>query len=66
MSQKTITTDRDQILTLMQRLQQAGSTAPRTSVRAAAAPTAEDLAWVQQMQLPAEFFEYFTIERQAA
>lgn len=57
-------TDRDQILALMQRLGQASAPTPR--VAPSAAPTAEDLAWVQHMQLPAEFFDYFTIDRQAA
>lgn len=60
--------DRDDIMGLVQRLQQAAAPRPKKLVQGASssAPTAEDIAWVEQMQLPTEFFDYFTIERKAA
>ena len=64
MSQST-SQDRDLIAELVSRIKRADEARYTYAPQPQPAPAVEDKAWVQENQLPTEFFDYFQIERVA-
>lgn len=62
--QQLIGVERDEVVALVDRLQQAGRRASPQDV-VGGGVSEHDIQWASDMQLPSEFFDYFVLERAA-
>ena len=62
--QQLVGVERDEVVALVDRLQQAGRRVSSYEV-AQESVSEHDIQWASEMQLPSEFFDYFVLERAA-
>ena len=63
--QQLIGVERDEVVALVDRLQQAGRRTASTYASPSDSVSEHDIQWASEMQLPSEFFDYFVLERAA-